>query len=293
MAPVLPLASSSNTFAAICTHVAGRVGLTIGSTIIGSSGSSEIELTAIAHAVLDEMFEAYAWPQCFKGHSFATVNGTASYALPPDFSDYHYDTFFNSSNGFRILGSITQQELAEIDGSAVVNSTYDRFQIKGVTDTQIFLSPTPSSAETVIFKYLSNRTVKPITWTTGTVYNAGAYSFYNGNYYTSSGGTAGASPPVHTSGTVSDGGINWTYYSGPYTRFLADTDQPLLSQRVLQLGMIEEYSIPHGRSFSDKYQEALKEAYRRAVPGKTIDVTGGSRGRFSFARGGRVSFGGY
>jgi hypothetical protein len=49
-------------------------------------------------------------------------------------------------------------------------------------------------------------------WYTATVYAAGAYCTSNGNMYsTAAGGTSGATAPSHTTGTVSDGGINWTY----------------------------------------------------------------------------------
>ncbi len=49
-------------------------------------------------------------------------------------------------------------------------------------------------------------------WVTSTVYATGAYVYYGLNIYTAAvGGTSGASPPVHTSGSVSDGGVTWTY----------------------------------------------------------------------------------
>lgn len=52
----------------------------------------------------------------------------------------------------------------------------------------------------------------PSAWTTSTVYPSDAYVINGGNYYrTESGGTSGSTAPTHTSGTVSDGAVSWTY----------------------------------------------------------------------------------
>lgn len=50
-------------------------------------------------------------------------------------------------------------------------------------------------------------------WETGaTISGAGVYRRNAGNHYTSTGGgTTGATAPTHTSGTVSDGGVSWTW----------------------------------------------------------------------------------
>jgi len=54
--------------------------------------------------------------------------------------------------------------------------------------------------------------LKAPQWQTGTVYAAGAQTT-NGNYLytTTAGGTSGSTAPTHTSGTVSDGAVSWTY----------------------------------------------------------------------------------
>lgn len=49
-------------------------------------------------------------------------------------------------------------------------------------------------------------------WISGESVDAGAYTFRNPNYYTTAaGGVTGSTPPTHTAGTVSDGGVDWTY----------------------------------------------------------------------------------
>jgi hypothetical protein len=50
-------------------------------------------------------------------------------------------------------------------------------------------------------------------WTQGVVFAAGERVQYQGRVYEKdgSGGTTGSRPPLHTEGTVSDGGVDWTY----------------------------------------------------------------------------------
>lgn len=51
-------------------------------------------------------------------------------------------------------------------------------------------------------------------WYTGKTWAAGSYcqSDPGGIYVTAAGGISGATPPTHSSGTVSDGGVSWTYF---------------------------------------------------------------------------------
>lgn len=55
-------------------------------------------------------------------------------------------------------------------------------------------------------------------WVTSTVTAVRTYRFNGNNVYVStSAGTTGASPPVHTSGSVSDGGVTWKWLFGLHT----------------------------------------------------------------------------
>lgn len=49
-------------------------------------------------------------------------------------------------------------------------------------------------------------------WTTGVNYNEGTLVYYlNNKYVAKANGTAGVNPPVHLSGTLSDGGMDWIF----------------------------------------------------------------------------------
>lgn len=81
--------------------------------------------------------------------------------------------------------------------------------IVGNTCVDDQLSPTQSYGVQI------GANVYPV-WTSGGNITQGYY-FFGTNVYQGSGtGTAGTTPPTHTSGTVSDGNISWTYlYTGP------------------------------------------------------------------------------
>lgn len=64
------------------------------------------------------------------------------------------------------------------------------------------------------------------SWITATVYAALTYVVNGANLYlTSAGGTSGATAPVHTSGTVSDGAVSWLYINTSVGAFQATHNQ--------------------------------------------------------------------
>jgi hypothetical protein len=76
-------------------------------------------------------------------------------------------------------------------------------------------------------------------WVSGvTVAATGIYTVNGSNAYVSaSTGTTGSTPPTHTSGTVSDGGVNWTYVTNIDTSlFSVDQTGKLSTQGIYSKG---------------------------------------------------------
>lgn len=281
------------TLATAVANVAAEAGYTVDTNIVTSSDVTTKQLLAIAQRVNREMSDQYPWPKMYASGSFTLVNGQATYALPAAFSYYHYETFWNSSNRWRILGPMSPQEYAEFRGFGLNPTVYQRFQIRGITNSELLISPTPTaSGDVVIFEYIADRSVRPKTWVTNTLYAANTYTFYNGNYYTTSaGGTTGATPPTHTSGTVSDGSVDWTYFSGAYNDFLADTDETIFNQKTLEQGMLERFAELHGlTTVTPRFDVQLNEDYSRQQVSKIIYAGGHTRAEL-FARNGTAVFG--
>ena len=277
----------------VIQNVADEAGYTVSSNIIGATDTTTKQLLAIAQRVNREMFKQYPWTKCYASGSLTLVAGQAQYALPAAFSYYQYDTFWNQSNRWRVLGPMTAQDYADIRGFGLNPTIYQQFQIRGISNDQLLIYPTPTaSGDIIILEYIADRSVKPKTWTATTAFAANSYCFYNGNYYqTSAGGTTGSTPPTHTSGSVSDGGVTWTYYSGVYNKFLADTDSSVFNEDVLEQGILERFAEIHGLdSVRPKYQVQLHEEWSRDMPAK-IQYAGTMRRNQIYARNGVATFG--
>ena len=279
----------------VIQNVANEAGYTVESSIVGSSETTTKQLLAIAQRINRDIFEAYPWPKCYASGSITLVNGQATYALPAAFSYYHYETFWNQSTRWRVLGPMTAQEYAEIQGFGLNTTVYQRFQIRGISNNELLISPTPGSTynnNVVIFEYIADRSVRPKTWVTNTAFAAGSYCFYNGNYYTTTaGGTTGATAPTHTSGSVSDGGVTWDYYNGAYNTFLADSDVSIFQEKLLEQGILERFAEIHGLdSIRPRFDVALNEEFSRDRNGKVLYAGGHMRDPV-FARNGVAVFG--
>jgi len=279
--------------ATIVSNVAAECGYTVESSVIGSTETTTKQLLAMTQRINKDIFEMYPWPKCYASGSITLVNGQATYDLPAAFSWYQYETFWNSSTRWRILGPMTEQEYGEIRGFGLNTTVYQRFQIRGLTNSQLLISPTPTaSGNIIVFEYIADRCVRPVTWTTATVFAANSYCFYNGNYYqTTAGGTTGATAPTHTSGSVSDGGVTWTYYSGPYNQFIADTDVSIFNEKMVEQGVIERFAQIHGLTgVVPQFKQQVDEEFSRDNPGKIYYAGGHTRAEL-FARNGTAVFG--
>lgn len=281
--------------ASVVTNVANEAGYTVEPVVFSSTEMTTKQLRTICNRINREMSDAYMWPQMYASGAITLVGGQATYALPAAFSHGHYETFWNSSTRWRILGPMSEQEYAEIRGFGLNTTVYQRFQIRGISNDQLLISPTPganNNGNIIIFEYIADRCVRPATWVTNTSYSAGAYTFYNGNYYvTTLGGTSGPTPPTHTSGSVNDGGVIWTYYSGIYNEFRADTDVTIFNEKTLEQGVLERFAEIHGLdSIQKRFETQLNEDFGRTQMGKVIYAGGHTRAEL-FARSGTAVFG--
>ena len=279
----------------IVSNVAAECGYTIESTIVGSTETTTKQLLAMTQRINKDIFESYPWPKCYASGSITLVSGQATYALPSSFSWYQYETFWNSSTRWRVLGPMTPQEYGEVRGFGLNTTIYQRFQIRGLSNNELLISPTPganNNGNVLVFEYIADRCVRPVTWTTTTLFASSAYCFYNGNYYqTAAGGTTGATAPTHTTGSVSDGGVIWTYYNGAYDQFVADSDVSIFNEKLVEQGVIERFAQIHGLTgVVPQFKQQVDEEFSRANPSK-VYFAGGTNRAAQFARDGTAVFG--
>lgn len=281
--------------ATVIQNVANEAGYTVESNILTSTETTTKQLLAIAQRINRDIFEAYPWPKCYAAGSITLVGGQSTYPLPAAFSHYQYETFWNQSTRWRVLGPISEQDYAQLQGYGVMPTIYQRFQIRGLGNNEIFISPTPggtTAGQVLIFEYIADRSVVPRTWAASTSFTANSYCIYNGNYYvTTAGGTTGATAPTHTSGSASDGGVTWDYYNGPYSEFRADTDTSIFQEKLLEQGILERFAQIHGlEGVRPQFDMQLHDEYGRTKGGKVVYAGGFSRPT-QFARSGIAAFG--
>lgn len=167
--------------------------------------------------------------------------GQGSYSMPADFDRVINDTEWDQTNRWSAIGPNSAQDWAWMTQGIIALTPRREYRIMGNDTTQFFIWPIPMSSENgqlLTFEYISNAFALPQLWAAGVTFAANATSSWGGRRYTTSGGgTSGATPPIVTRGSVSDGGVTWTYADNGYTQFMADTDICILPQKIMELGL--------------------------------------------------------
>lgn len=248
--------------------VCNEVGLPEPTAVVTSSDRQVQQLLATVHRVLNDLKQVQ-WAELTRLHEITLADGVDSYALPADFDFRIFETQWNQDKNWPLFGPYGPKEWQEIKQSGIAPAISQRFRFKGYTSKQFFIDPVPTSSEdgqVVSFEYQSKNIIRPRIWSASALYTAGAYTFYDGNYYTTTlGGTTGATPPTHTTGSVSDGGVTWSYTDEAYTSYLADTDVCHVDEFLVGLGVQWNYLASKGLPYQHLEQKFNRDI-RSTVP---------------------------
>lgn len=249
-----------------------------------ASTPGALQVRQILIDVLEELRSYTYWQHLVKTYTVATSANRAKYPLPKDFMALTPKTQWNSSRQLRLNGpQLDSQMSGYLYG--VDNNTYNyAFRIVGPdfndeTDGgQIELSPTPTSAENLVFEYLTSNLFIPPNWTQGqTISGSGVYRNANGyNYVSTGGGTTGSDSPDHTSGTESDGAVSWTFYGDEYIEANSDSDFIIFDPDIVKLGMIYKWKQRKGEEYQAEEME-----YRKKIDASVARMRGPAVGRMS------------
>lgn len=130
-----------------------RLGFTPQNTVISSTDPVTVQLLALANEEGFTLSRRHEWQVLQTEHTFSTADGTASYALPSDFSRIMKETVFNRTSGRRMLGDLTPAQWQETQAS-LVTMVNPAFRIRG---NLFLISPTPSAVETIAYEYISTK----------------------------------------------------------------------------------------------------------------------------------------
>jgi len=135
----------------IIQAAADRLGLTRPSSVVTSSDPIAVTLLGLAQAEGKALYDRHTWQALQTEYTFPTVNGTASYALPSGFDQLIKDTVFNRTRRRRMVGDLSPSQWQETQAS-LVTMVNPAFRIRG---NLFYISPTPTSAETIAYEYMS------------------------------------------------------------------------------------------------------------------------------------------
>ncbi len=274
----------------IIQQAAQRIGIPSPSSAVGSTNNSAIMLLAKAQEAGRKIRDAHEWPELTKEWLITLVDAQANYAFPGDMNWQIFETHWDRNNHWPLIGPLSAQEWQVKKSGISTTVPRKMWRVKGYQDRQFYLHQTPGTGDAgsiLVFEYVTETWCRPRTWVTSTVYAAGSYTFYNGNIYTTTaGGTTGATPPTHTSGSVSDGGVMWTYTLNSYQTFLADTDEVIIDNELLIDGIVWRYKKERGFDYESDMEEAEK-----AIQDEISSLTGASIIRWGGGYGGPIGIG--
>ena len=185
-------------------------------------------------------------------NEISLVTGQQDYDLPVDFDKHLTETFWDYAQREIMIGPLSAKDWQAIKYGSWTSIGVKRYQIAGWNDKKIMIDSLPTSTESgniVAFRYQSKMWFRPRSWVTSTFFGAGSYCWYNGKWFrTVLGGVSGATPPT---ATMSDGAVLWELQTTPYTEFMADTDEFILSEDLVCLGVQWEWRSRHDMPYQE------------------------------------------
>lgn len=262
--------------------IAQRLQVSAPTSIIGSTDANVILIKAMMEQAAQDIASEYAWPEITREYTFTLATNTASYAVPSDYDRYLTQTLWNRTQKWPLIGPLTPQEWQTYKSGLVTTLPRQRFRLKYWGATQFFIDPTPTSSEngqTIAFEYISQTVFRPKTWIASTSWAGMQYCSYNGNIYDRGGtgaATTGTTAPTHTSGSVSDGSITWTYTNSIFQTINNDNDESILDEKMIIEGAIWRYLQARGQDFEDYRVQAenSKELAKTRLQGAGILTIG-------------------
>jgi len=273
----------------ICQDAAVELKLPTLSSVVGNSSPNAKLLLALCNREIKQTSKYYNWPQLSKTLTVTLVDSQANYALADDHDRQIFETHWDRTQAWPLIGPISPQEWQLLKSGAITSLPRRRFRIIGYEDATLYIDPTPGTADAgaiLALEYQSKTCVRPVEWTASTAFSAGSYLFYNGNIYsvTTGGTTDSSTAPTHTSGSAANGSTTLAYYSDPYDRFRADTDEPLLDAEMVTLGVKWRFLETNRMDYMEAKSEweiYRKERFVAAKGSRTIRLGGRPINRFA------------
>lgn len=243
------------------------LGFTAPSTILGTDPSS-LNLKSILRNQSRHLRNQRVIPTIKKKHEITTTLDRRKYPLPKDFFAPIGRTQRDQTNRLALCGPLSDEEWNLWEYEFQTSGAPYGYRIFGADGNpttnggQFELIPQPAEGTVLSFEYIMNSLFIPPYFSIGEVVAANAYRSASGYIYkTTAGGTTGSDIPDHTSGTASDGTVNWTFIDTPYETPITDNDLSVFDDDIMILGIQWRFKKSKSLDYSAELAEhnALKE----------------------------------
>jgi hypothetical protein len=121
-----------------------------------STDQNVLQANALLKSLGQELLRDYEWTHLGEEHTFPTVASTDSYALPSDFARYSNGTGWNRTQELPLVGPVDKRQWQALKARSNTGAVSKVFRI---WQDEMWLHPTPSTADTIAFEYVSKRWV--------------------------------------------------------------------------------------------------------------------------------------
>jgi hypothetical protein len=143
------------TLAEIANRAADELSVARQSAYFGSVTPDGRLFLACANGAGRDLMRAHEWGALQTLGTITTANGTSSYSLATDYDRMIVDTGWDRTNDWMMVGPDNAQINRYLNESGVAQTgPRKRFRLQG---TSIVIWPTPTTIETLVYEYVSNK----------------------------------------------------------------------------------------------------------------------------------------
>lgn len=158
----------------VCTNVLRETGFSVPSAFAASTDAQAQQLVAIANTELEFLSEEYDWPHLETEYTFDTVVDQNEYAMPSDFRKLVSDTLYDTTEYYRIKGSVDASTFMLLKHGNIGTLPKTRFRTiyDADGDPKISLVATPNTVRSLVMLYQRNTFARSAAGAAKTSYTA-------------------------------------------------------------------------------------------------------------------------
>lgn len=143
---------------AIIKAVCEEQGITpVPTTAVSATDVNTKQLVGLLKATGRDLLQSKCWSQLKRTHSFTTTAGIENYDLPPDFYSKLFNTDWNTTQKWKLIGPTTDSRFDDLTYGYGLYTNQSYFRIFGrLTEKQFQLIPSPPDDQEIKFDYISD-----------------------------------------------------------------------------------------------------------------------------------------